>query len=133
MPALKNTRWEAFAQHLATGMTRDEAYERAGYKPHRQAAHRLLTTVDVKARVTELSAGIAEKAEWTAADRLAALKRIADKAETEDMRVAVSAIGEANKMQGSHAPEKRAFTDGDGTPMMPALIQLVAPDGNGKA
>lgn len=131
MPTLKNTRHEAFAQALAEGMKRDEAYARAGYKPHRQAAHRLLTNVDVQARVTELQAGAAEKAEWTAADRLKMLADIAAASIESDPRVAVSAIAEANKMQGSHAPAKVAQTDPDGKPA-PQQIMIVAAGANGK-
>lgn len=54
----------------------------------------------------DIQSRVAEKAEWSAADRLAALKRISDASEKEDPRVAVSAISEANKMHGSHAPTK---------------------------
>lgn len=65
--------------------------------------------------MAELSNRIAVKAEWTAADRLAALKRISEAAEAEDPRVAVSAISEANKMQGSHAPAKMDHLSSDGS------------------
>lgn len=106
MPVLKNTKHEAFAQALAKGMTRDQAYAEAGYKPDRKNAFRLTTNDDVMARVEELSARIAEKAEWSAAERLIALKSIYDGAAKEDPRTAISAIAEANKMQGSYAPAK---------------------------
>lgn len=106
MPVLQNARHEAFAQALASGMSRDAAYEKAGYKPHRQAAHRLLTNVDVRARVDELQVASAEKAEWSAADRLKMLADIAASSLDADPRVSVSAIAEANKMMGSHAPAK---------------------------
>lgn len=129
MPVLKNARHEAFAQALAKGMSRDAAYAEAGYKPHRQAAHRLLTNVDVRARVDELQGAAAEKAEWTAADRLRMLAEIAEAHKEADARITVSAIAEANKMQGSHAPAKTAFTDPEGN-AMPAMIELkiVRPD-----
>lgn len=103
MPVLRNAKHEAFAQALAKGMTRDQAYAAAGYKPDRKNAHRLTTNDDIAARVAELSTKIAEKAEWSAADRLLALKRIMEATAKTDPRVAVSAIAEANKMQGSHA------------------------------
>lgn len=106
MPILKNARHEAFAQALAIGKTADEAYAAAGYKPNRGNATRMKANESVRKRVTEIVAKISEKAEWSAADRLSALKRISDASEDNDPRVAVSAIAEANKMQGSHAPTK---------------------------
>lgn len=132
MPTLNNPRHEAFAQAIAKGFRRDEAYASAGYKPHRQAAHRLLTNVDVQSRVEELQEAIAEKAEWTASDRLRMLAEIAAAAIDGDPRVAVSAIAEANKMQGSHAPAKMAQTDPDGNAVPVTRIELVAPSANGK-
>ncbi|CAN0653117.1 protein of unknown function [Nitratireductor aquimarinus] len=56
--------------------------------------------------MSELQGKAAEKAEWSAAERLLSLKAIHDRTNTEDPRVAISAIGEANKMQGSHAAAK---------------------------
>lgn len=117
MAALKNARHEIFAQGVAKGLSASEAYVAAGYKESRSAASRLSTNVNVVARVAELANRIAEKAEWSAAYRLAALKRISDAAEAEDPRVAVSAIAEANKMQGSHAPAKTELTGKDGGPI----------------
>ena len=49
----------------------------------------------------EIRGRVAEKAEWTAADRLQALKTIFDSQADKDAPVAISAIAEANKMQGS--------------------------------
>ncbi|PDT81818.1 hypothetical protein [Sinorhizobium sp. BJ1] len=60
---------------------------------------------------------MAEKAEWTAADRLLALKGIFHNAADGDPRVAISAIAEANKMQGSYAPTKRELTGPNGGPI----------------
>jgi len=117
MPVLKNARHEAFAQALATGMTRDAAYAAAGYKPDRQNAFRLTTIDAVMTRVIELSDRAAQKAEWTAADRLSSLKRISEAAEKNDPRVSVSAIAEANRMQGTHAPTKSEITGKGGGPI----------------
>ncbi|QYJ00763.1 hypothetical protein KUV46_15750 [Thalassovita mediterranea] len=107
MTALKNGKWEKFAQGLAKGKTADEAYEAAGYKPNRGNAARLKANESILKRVAEIQERVSEKAEWSAADRLEALKRITERAEETDPRVAVSAIAEANKMQGSHAPAKQ--------------------------
>lgn len=120
MPVLKNTRWEKFAQGLAKGLVCERAYEEAGFKPSRQNAHRLLTTnEDIRVRVEELSERAAEKAEWTAADRLATLRKIAEMHSDNDgdHRVVISAIGEANKMQGSHAPARHEVAGEGGGPV----------------
>lgn len=104
MPVLKNARHEAFAQALAKGMTATDAYSAAGYKGDRTAASRLSTKVNISCRVDQIKNRVAEKAEWTAADRLLALKGIFDREAEKDARVAISAIAEANKMQGSYPP-----------------------------
>lgn len=118
MPALKNARHEAFAQALANGATLEQAHAATGAKkPHRGNAYRLSTRENVKRRVEELKGRAAEKAEWTAADRLIALKTIFDASKKEDPRVALSAISEANKMQGSYAPAKHQHSGANGGPI----------------
>ena len=114
MAALKNARHERFAQELAKGKSASEAYRVAGYKPDDGNAIRLTGNDKVKARLAELSERIAEKAEWTAADRLASLKTIHDAQAKADPRVAIAAIAEANKMQGSHAPAKTEVSEPGG-------------------
>lgn len=110
MPVLKNARHERMAQALSKGKTADEAYALAGFKPHRSNAARMSANDSIRARVDELLSRVAEKAEWTAADRLSALKTIFDSHAEKDARVAISAIAEANKMQGSYAPTKRELS-----------------------
>jgi hypothetical protein len=117
MPVLENAKYELFAQALAKGRSQDAAYADAGFKPDRGHASRLASNGDVQRRVAALKARIAEKAEWSAADRLSALRRISDVAEEKDPRVAVSAIAEANKMQGTHAPIRKEHTGRDGMPI----------------
>lgn len=117
MPVLRNAKHEAFAQALAKGRSQEDAYADAGFKPHRQNASRLMTNDDVRRRVEEIKGRIAEKAEWTAADRLSALKTIFDSHAEKDARVAISAIAEANKMQGSYAPVKREHSGPNGGPI----------------
>lgn len=114
MAVLPNPKHEAFAQALAKGASAADAYTQAGYKPSRSAASRLSTNVNIEARVAELVERISEKAEWTAADRLRTLSEIVDRTAKEDPRVAVSAIAEANKMQGSHAPAKTEVSEPGG-------------------
>lgn len=72
MPTLPNARHEAFAQHLAKGMSQAEAYEAAGYRCNsagaaKTNASRLLTDANVLARVRELQEASAEEAVVTAA------------------------------------------------------------------
>lgn len=128
--ALPNPKHEAFAQALAAGKSADEAYTSAGYRPNRGNAIRLKANESVAARVEEIVSAVSEKAEWSAADRLAALKRICDAAEEADPRVAVSAMAEANKMQGSYAPTKQDLTSSDGS-MKPVVAVYQLPD-NGR-
>ena len=126
MPVLKNAKHERFAQELAKGRPASEAYVLAGYAANDGNAIRLKGNERVAERVMELSERAAEKAEWTAADRLKMLADIAKMTSEADPRVAVSAIAEANKMQGSHAPEKRDLTNSDGSMKPPpAVIQIV--------
>ncbi|HEY0120635.1 MAG TPA: terminase small subunit [Rhizobium sp.] len=117
MPVLKNARYEQFAQGLARGLSATEAYAQAGYKESRSAASRLSTNVNIKRRIEEINVRVAEKAEWSAADRIAALKRISDASEALDPRVSVSAIAEANKMSGSYPPTRQEHTGRNGGPI----------------
>ena len=117
MPVLKSARHESFAQALAQGKSADEAYAAAGYRANRKNAWRLKTKEDVRNRVAELQGKAADKAEWTAADRLLMLSEIAQRCAQGDPRVAVSAIAEANKMQGSHAPAKHQHAGANGGPI----------------
>lgn len=104
MPILSNAKHELFAQGVAKGLSADGAYQNAGYAPHRSSASRLLTNANVVARISEIQSKVADRAEWSAAERLKMLGEIAQANSAEDPRVSVSAIAEANKMQGSHAP-----------------------------
>lgn len=52
--ALTNPRHEAFAQHLASQKTADEAYALAGFKPNRGNATRLKANESVQARVAAI-------------------------------------------------------------------------------
>ncbi len=70
---LRNTRHEAFAQALAKGMTADAAYRQAGYKPDRGHASRLAANGSIQARVVEITAKAAARAEITKADVLRGL------------------------------------------------------------
>src|ERR1044071_9494624 len=55
MPVLNNAKHEQFALAMASGLTPSKAYIRAGFSPRgaRAGAHRLLSNIDVAARVLE--------------------------------------------------------------------------------
>lgn len=57
-----NERQERFVQGLAKGLTADEAYEKAGYKPNRCNAARMKSKENVQARLAELQEKGAERA-----------------------------------------------------------------------
>jgi phage terminase small subunit len=65
---LKDERRERYCQELAKGLVQDEAYERAGFVRNRSHAARLAVKPEVRARVAELLARAAAKAEVTVAD-----------------------------------------------------------------
>lgn len=117
MPVLKNARHEQFAQGLATGMTGDDAYVAAGFAPNRGNAARLKANESIRKRAAEITSRVAEKAEWSAADRLLSLKAIHDASTKDDRRTAIAAIAEANKMQGSYAPTRQEHTGRGGGPI----------------
>lgn len=117
MPVLSNQRHEQFAQALAKGKSAADAYVNAGYRASRSAASRLSTNVNIERRVAELQEKVADKAGWTAADRLIGLKTIYDATKGGDPRTAIAAINEANRMQGSHAPAKHQHSGPNGGPI----------------
>lgn len=125
MPILSNPRHEAFAQARARGLSQDDAYAEAGYKPCRQNASRLMTNDDIRIRVEEIQANTAAKAEWSALERLELLQSIALANRDKDPRVTVSAISEANKMCGSLAPSKAEVTGRAGGPIETAATIIV--------
>lgn len=71
MAVLSNQRHEAFAQGLAKGLTADEAYKQAGFKPNRGNASTLKAKQNIQARVAELQGMAAERVvvdrEWVLA------------------------------------------------------------------
>ena len=108
---------QRFVDEYLIDLNATQAAIRAGYSERtaKSVGSENLTKPDIAAAVRAQQQKRAQRAEWSAADRLAALKRISDAAEEQDPRVAVSAIGEANKMQGSHAPAKHQHSGAIGT------------------
>lgn len=108
-----------FVAEYLIDLNATQAAIRAGYsaKTARSVGSENLTKPDIAAAIAKAQARVAEKADWTAADRLQALKTIFDSHAEKDARVAISAIAEANKMQGSYAPQKREHTGPNGGPI----------------
>src|SRR5262245_11362361 len=69
MSPLENPRWEHFAQELAKGKPASEAYVLAGYKANDGNAIRLKGNEKLLARVQELLARSAARAEVTVASK----------------------------------------------------------------
>lgn len=110
---------ERFVAEYLIDLNATQAAIRAGYseKTARQVASENLSKPDIAEAIATAQARVAEKAEWTATERLRMLADIAERTHKEDPRVAVSAIAEANKMQGSHAPTKNEHSGPDGGPI----------------
>lgn len=96
MAVLSNSKHEAFAQSIAKGLSASDAYVAAGYKTSRSAASRLSTNVNVEARVAELAAKSAERAEIDIARTLKELVRLG----TSDIR---NAFTEAGQLKDPHS------------------------------
>jgi hypothetical protein len=82
MPALENTRHEAFAQAVARGARVDQAYEDAGFAAGNDHGARLRTRPEVAERIGELRAGQAHLADASTEAVIAALLRLTKVAET---------------------------------------------------
>jgi phage terminase small subunit len=93
MPKLANPRWEAFAKFIATGKTRHDAYQSAGFEvkskiQRSSSAQKLMAKPEVKARITEieddLRTGSLIQAEVDRAYVLTELKRNHEKCSEEE-------------------------------------------------
>lgn len=110
MPVLKNARHEAFARGLAQSMTADEAYQKAGYKPHRGNASTLRSNQTILDRVSELQGKAAEKVMVTVASLTEELEqaRAIALAEKQSSAAVAASMGKA-KLHGLGV-EKRQVT-----------------------
>ena len=61
MPELPSQRQERFCQHVAAGMTDDQAYVAAGYKPNRGNPSRLKAKDRIRKRIAEIQREISSK------------------------------------------------------------------------
>lgn len=101
MPALSNARYEKFAQELAAGKSQTEAYEAAGYKPDRGNATKLAARPEIQARVQQITAKSAVRAEVTLAgliEEAAAIQKAAT--EAKQLSAAVGALTAKAKLAG---------------------------------
>lgn len=117
---------QRFVAEYLVDLNATRAAIRAGYseKTARSVGSENLAKPDIAAAIARAQSKVEKKAEWTAAERLIALKTIFDGTAKEDPRVAVSAIAEANKMQGSYAPRKNELTGPNGGPVKIDLTNL---------
>ena len=100
---------EKFAQCIADGMTQADAYRTAfnagNMKPetiHKRASE-LMSSGEVKGRVSELRAKLEQKALWT---REMSVKALVQAYRDGNASAKVAAVKELNSMHGFNAPQK---------------------------
>ncbi|GGD43371.1 terminase small subunit [Aureimonas glaciei] len=117
MPALSNPKHELFASSLAKGMSATDAYAKAGYKPNRSHASRLVANGNVRKRVAELqrrAAGRAKVTIQTIADQLDEDRNFAR--EQGNAQAAMSATMNKAKLLGLYS-ERRELSGPGGSPI----------------
>lgn len=121
-----NERQERFCLALVRdGLTAEQAYAQAGYRPSRSSAAQLQAKPHIQARIAELRKPAATAAGVTLAGHLESLARIRDDAlANESYGPAVSAEIAIGKHSGVIAPDKREVSGPDGGPMQ---VQPVDP------
>lgn len=121
---------------VVAGKSQRQAYYDAGGRAKTDLSadatvSELLSNPNVRAFYDSLIANVAEKAIWTREDSLRTLAEIA-KGEDEMGKTSdrVAAVKELNAMSGWNSASKLELTGADGGPiaMVPARIELVAPD-----
>jgi L-lactate utilization protein LutB len=99
MPVLRNTRWEAFAVHIAqrpkTQWSIGRCYAQSGFKARNHSADQLgsqlLKNVEIKARIVELRAPTARKAGYTLDTLVARIEAAIAAAQADGAHSAVAA------------------------------------------
>lgn len=125
---------------VVAGKSQRQAYRDAGGKAKTDetadaSASEILSHPEVRAFYNSLMEKVAEKAIWTREDSLRTLAEIAsgsdENGKTSDR---VAAVKELNAMSGWNSASKLELTGADGGPiaMIPARIELVAPDQKGE-
>lgn len=114
MPALPNHRQERFCQLVRQGIPPLRAYPMAGYKPDDGAPYRLSGNVRIKARMREITEGLAMKTRVTVESITADLDRIAAGAEaSEQWAAAKGAVDTKAKLHGLLVDRKETGQPGD--------------------
>ncbi len=137
---LKNGRHEIFAQEVASGRTKTDAFIEA--YPHAgewkaTAVHVKAATLgardDVKVRIKYLQERAADEAVFTRAAHLARLNELSiDAQRSKDFTAAVRAEENRGKVAGFYVEKVEASGPG-GAALLPSVIQLVGPGDSGKA
>jgi hypothetical protein len=111
VPALENSRHEAFCQARAKGFSREDAYEEAGFSPGNCHAHRLMARPEVCERIDELRG---EQADISAAGTravLAALVKMAqalgEQVTPQSAKAAHDLLMEARRLRDVLAGERK--------------------------
>lgn len=113
MPVLKNARHETFAQGLAKGLTADEAYQKAGFKPNRGNAATLKHNQSISKRVSELLEWeqiVERRATEKAVEKLAITK---ERVLAELAKIGFADIRKAIRWQGTLVTEEDNPDGGD--------------------
>lgn len=114
MPPLQNTRQEIFAQVVASGTTKSEAYERAGYQPDRHHAARLATKGHVQKRIAEIQQIAVEQTQITVASLVGAADEIRGLAiEHRQLSAGVAAIKEIGILTGLRVDRREVGEPGE--------------------
>jgi hypothetical protein len=133
MPALKNTKHEAFAQAVATGMPASQAYvefisDKCSAATAETNGPKLARDAQVKLRISELRMKLSNAAEkkfgLTKEKWLDRLENIASKAEEiGDLKAATGALTQIGKAVAYYAPEEIKHS---GSVEIPGLAEAVA-------
>ena len=115
MPQLTNASQEIFAQTLATGTTKSEAYEIAGYEPNRHNAARLVNTNEhVQQRIREIQFQAVDLTQITVASLVGAADEAREAALAEkQISAAVAAIKEMGILTGLRIDRREVGKPGE--------------------
>lgn len=121
-----NPRRERFAQEYIKDGNATQAAIRAGFSigGAKQVASRLLTNVDIQARIADLRAPVVEAAQLTLANHLKALEELRDAAQAaKQFGPAVQAEASRGKASGLYTEKREVtFPGSAGVLMVPAPI-----------
>jgi hypothetical protein len=114
MPALKNGRWEIYAQEIAKGETQMCAYAKAGYEPDDGNACRLTGNHRVKQRIAELQQCAQERTQITVANLVDAANEIRGLAiRDKQYSAAVGAVKEMGILTGLRIDRREVGSPGE--------------------